>query len=288
MKPFFRDAFDSITGPVRLERADPSGRRRGHHGKMKTDAFELERSTAMSSKTQSDRMFEKLRAEILACRLLPGSKLRINDIAETSEVSLGAVREALSRLGAEDLVVAESQKGYRVAPLSVEDLRDLTEARIEIERIALSRSITLGDLDWETNLVAAWHRLSRISEAAKEDPHLTDQWAVAHGAFHEALVAACGSNKLLQIRGQLYQQTERYRRYSGVVAQDRDVFAEHQAIFDATIARDSKAAEQAIAAHLRLTAEIIVASFRRDEPVETAGPEGRVIHMRRQPDPLFR
>ena len=86
----------------------------------------------MSTKTQSDRMFDSLRDDILACRLLPGSKVRINDIAQSSDVSLGAVREALSRLGAEGLVVAESQKGYRVASLSVEDLRDLTEARVEI------------------------------------------------------------------------------------------------------------------------------------------------------------
>src|SRR5208282_3658318 len=84
----------------------------------------------MSAKTQSNRMFDRLRDDILACRLLPDSKLRINDIAESSEVSLGAVREALSRLGAEGLVIAESQKGYRVAPISVEDLRDLTEARV--------------------------------------------------------------------------------------------------------------------------------------------------------------
>src|SRR5271166_3486068 len=215
----------------------------------------------MSAKTQSNRMFDRLRDDILACRLLPDSKLRINDIAESSEVSLGAVREALSRLGAEGLVIAESQKGYRVAPLSVEDLRDLTEARVEIERIALSRSIAQGDLEWETNLVAAWHRLSKISERLPEDPQALEQWAAAHAAFHLALVAACGSNKLLQIRSQLYQQSERYRRYSGVVFRERDVSAEHQRIFDATIARDTAAATEAIAEHLRLTAEIIVGSL---------------------------
>ncbi len=223
----------------------------------------------MSNRTQSDRMFETLRGDILACRILPGSKLRINDIAETSEVSLGAVREALSRLGAEGLVIAESQKGYRVAPLSVEDLRDLTEARVEIERVALARSIAHGDLDWETDLVAAWHRLSRISRRVEGEPHLaSDQWELAHGAFHEALVKACGSAKLLQIRSQLYQQTERYRRYSGVVGRDRDVSAEHKRIFDATIARDRAAATEAIVEHLRLTAEIITRSLKLEDQGE--------------------
>jgi len=214
----------------------------------------------MSAKTQSDRMFERLRVDILTCRLLPGSKLRINDIAQSSEVSLGAVREALSRLGAEGLVIAESQKGYRVAPLSVEDLRDLTEARVEIERIGLSRSIAQGDLEWETNLVAAWHRLSKLPEPQPEDPQAV-RWATAHAEFHLALVAACGSNKILQIRSQLYQQSERYRGYSGVVARERNVFAEHQAIFDATIARNAAAATEAVEEHLRMTAKIIISSF---------------------------
>ncbi len=126
----------------------------------------------MSTKTQSDRVWETLRSDIIASRVLPGSKLRINDIAETSEVSLGAVREALSRLSAEGLVIAELQKGYRVAPLSAEELLDITDARVEIERIALSRSIARGDLEWETNLVAAWHRLSRTPERVPEDVRL--------------------------------------------------------------------------------------------------------------------
>ena len=210
----------------------------------------------MSAKTQSDRVWEKLRSDILASRILPGSKLRINDIAETMEVSLGAVREALSRLGAEGLVIAESQKGYRVTPLSADELLDLTEARVEIERIALSRSIERGDLEWETNLVAAWHRLARTNE---REPG--ERWPMAHAGFHQALVAACGSAKLLQIRAQLYEQLERYRRFSGPIDNfQRDVAAEHQRIFDAALARDVGAATSAITDHLRKTAAILITS----------------------------
>src|SRR5208283_1717760 len=120
--------------------------------------------TNMTSKIQSEQIYDSLRADILSCHVEPGAKLRINEIAEAHEVSLGAVREALSRLGAEGLVVPEAQKGYHVSPLSIDELLDLTEARIEIERIALIRSIKRGDLDWETALVGAWHRLSRLDE----------------------------------------------------------------------------------------------------------------------------
>jgi GntR family carbon starvation induced transcriptional regulator len=218
----------------------------------------------MSSKTQSDRVFDALRADILACHVEPGSKLRINEIAEAYEVSLGAVREALSRLGAEGLVIPESQKGYHVTPLSVAELLDLTEARIEVERIALTRSIERGDLEWETSLVAAWHKLSRIDERKPADRnYLSDEWAVAHAAFHKALVAACGSAKILQIRIQLYELAERYRRYSAPLANSkRDVAGEHQALFDAAMSRDASLAGRLIAEHLRRTVSLIVDSPR--------------------------
>ena len=126
---------------------------------------------------------------------------------------------------------------------------DLTEACVEIERIALARSIARCELEWETNLVAAWHRLSKISERLPADQCLLDQWVTAHARFHAARVAACGSNKLLQVRSQLYQQSERYRLYFGVVDSKRDVFAEHRRIFEVTIARDGASAQarQAIA-----------------------------------------
>jgi DNA-binding GntR family transcriptional regulator len=236
----------------------------------------------MSNETQSDRVFGAVRAEILGCRLLPGSKLRINEIAEQSDVSLGAVREALSRLGAEGLVVAESQKGFRVAPLSADDFRDLTDARVEIEKLTLARSIARGDLEWESQLVAAWHRLSRTPEQLNDNRRLySDEWSAAHREFHRALVAACGSEKLLNIRAQLYEQAERYRRCSGVVSEkERDVAAEHKRLFDATIARDAAAAIREMGEHLSLTADIIIGSATLDSHapetmVSAADPAGR-------------
>jgi GntR family transcriptional regulator, carbon starvation induced regulator len=216
----------------------------------------------MATQTQSDKVFETLRADILSCRLKPGGRLRINEVAAALDVSLGAVREALSRLGAEGLVIPESQKGYHVTPLSVAELLDLTEARVEIERIALIRSIERGDLEWETGLVGAWHKLSRLDERAGPDGRqLSDAWAVAHAAFHRALVAACGSAKILQIRLQLYELAERYRRYSApLAAEARDVAGEHQAIFDAAMARDAPLAGGLITEHLRRTVSLIVTS----------------------------
>jgi DNA-binding GntR family transcriptional regulator len=93
--------------------------------------------------------YETLRRELLDGDHPPGSKLLIDQLAERFGVSLGAVREALSRLTSDRLVVAEPQRGFSVAPVSTADLIDLTAVRIEIETRCLRRSIQRGNLEWE-------------------------------------------------------------------------------------------------------------------------------------------
>src|ERR1700679_1227048 len=88
-----------------------------------------------SRQTLFEGVYRQLRADILACRLRPGEKLQINALAEERGVSLSGVREPLSRLSAEGLVTAEPQRGFRVAPVSFEDLTDLTMTRIDIENL---------------------------------------------------------------------------------------------------------------------------------------------------------
>ena len=91
---------------------------------------------------------ERLRADILSTRLLPGQKLHIAGLAKQFSVSLAAVREALSRLVADGLVQASDQRGFRVSPVSPADLRDVTQTRVDIEGLALRRSIERGDQEW--------------------------------------------------------------------------------------------------------------------------------------------
>src|SRR6266702_6405429 len=89
--------------------------------------------------------YEDLRADLLSCRIAPGSRLKVQELCDRLSVSLGAIREALSRLTSEGLVVAEPQRGFRAAPISAEDLLDLTKTRIQIDTICLKRAIACGD-----------------------------------------------------------------------------------------------------------------------------------------------
>lgn len=216
----------------------------------------------------TEKTYASLRADILACRLRPGQRLKIHEICARLGVSPGAVREALSRLSAEELVVSEAQKGFHVSPVWADDLEDLSRTRIEIETMCLRRSIANGDIDWETNLVGACHRLNRLPAAPD-----SDEWAAAHAAYHLALAGACGSAWLLRLRALLYTQSERYRRLSlsGATTR-RDIAKEHQALMEATIARDVERACELLTEHLSLTAELVKPFAEKSHPHATDDP----------------
>ncbi len=213
-------------------------------------------------KSVTNGVYERLRTDILACRLRPGGKLNIGEVAEQLAVSLGAVREALSKLSAEGLVVAEAGRGYQVTPVSSAELADLTRVRTEIDCAALRRSIERGDVEWEVGLVAAYHRLSRTLEFVGGDPGaLNEAWAAAHAGFHAALVAACDSPWTLKVREMLVVQSERYRRLSILAGRGgRDLGDEHRRLMELALAHDADGAVAELTAHLSTTTEIVIAA----------------------------
>lgn len=208
----------------------------------------------------TETVYAALRADLLACRLRPGQKLKIDEICRRLGAGSSAVREALSRLASDGLVDSEPQRGFRVKPLSLDELRDLTSTRIQIESLCIQDSLVHGDLEWETALVASLHRMSRTPVAADGDPRrYSEEFGRAHTAFHEALVGACRSPWLLKVRVLLYIQQERYRSLSRPLARvERDLDTEHRAIADAAVARDVATTIALMDAHLRTTARIII------------------------------
>lgn len=214
-------------------------------------------------KTIANDVYTRLRNQIISCTLRPGAKINIQSLCVEMGVSLGAVREALSKLSAEGLVNAFEQRGYAAAEVSIDDLRELTAARIKIEQECICSAIDHRTLDWETGIVAALHRLSNTPYILEGSTLLDPAWAKAHHAFHGALVAACDNRWLLRIRSQLYDQSERYRQVSVPVARvERDVKSEHDAIAAAVLKHDKDEVCRLIAAHLEKTATIVIEALK--------------------------
>lgn len=219
----------------------------------------MPRIAAVGSSLTQD-AYERLRADLLACRLRPGARLKINELCQALSVSLSAVREALARLTSEELVVAEPQRGFRAAPISAGELRDLTAVRAEIEGLCLERALAVGGVGWEAQLAAAFHRLSRTPEREPDDPdRMGEAWSAAHAAYHEALVAACDSPWLLRLRAILYAQSERYRRLSvPLAAVARNLGREHQDLMEAALSRDAGHARTLMAQHIEQTTRVLL------------------------------
>lgn len=156
------------------------------------------------------------------------------------------------------LVVAQGQRGFRVAPISLVDFEDITRTRVLLETEALRQSIELGDDAWEADVLGAFHRLSRAEEKLEGPEAAREEWEMRNRIFHEVLISASPSRWLRHFQTILYRQSERYRRLS-LFNQliPRDVHAEHEAIVDAAIARDAPAATRILTDHILRTLEAI-------------------------------
>lgn len=220
------------------------------------NASALRRTPSVGTgRTLVESAYDALRQEILDGTFEPGAKLRTEELRTRYNVSGSTIREALTRLLGEALVTAEGQRGFRVAPASLEDFQDLTEVRKLIEIEALRRSIAAGDETWESTIVAAFYRLSKAEERLADEPlEAFAEFEERNRKFHDALIAACTSRWLLHINGLLFQQSERYRRMTASRrTKPRDVHSEHQAIFEATLARNAQLACTLMADHIDRT-----------------------------------
>ena len=213
----------------------------------------------IKKKSLTERAYLQLRDDLLTCRLVPGERINIKEVSDSRGFSLGAIREALSRLTSEGFVTQDDTRGFRATAISIPDLLDLVAVRTDIEGQCLRRAIARGGLDWESAVVSTAHRLSKTPTRDPADPaRLNEDYADAHAAFHHALVAACDSPWLLRMRDWLYAQSERYRYLTVPLAnRERDLVHEHSDIVTATLSRDADRAVSLLAEHLAATARLL-------------------------------
>lgn len=211
----------------------------------------------------TERAYRELRQAIVRCEFAPGARLRVEELSRRFDVSSSPLREALNRLSEQGLVRALENRGFRVAPLTPEGVADLSRTRQLIEGEALRDAIAHGDDAWEAGMVAAAHALAKIEQRLGDEPRaLDDDWSARHRAFHLSLYAACTSPLLLGLVDVLFDNAERYRRWS---AQHRTTprrkHGEHKRLLDSVLARDAEQAVTLLRRHIADTEKAVVASL---------------------------
>lgn len=228
-----------------------------------TEARSDDAALGQHARTLSEHAYHQLRQHIIEGHYPPGAKLRVEHLKDVYGVGAGTLREALTRLVSDALVVAEGQRGFRVTPMSIADLEAITRLRIHIEVDALRTSVQRGDAAWEQRVRESFEILSAWEQPVSIEHRAA--WEACNRRFHEALISAAASSWTYLVLRILSQQGERYRRVCiGLEDSKRNVHEEHTCIFDAAMRRADARAALALEDHIGATLSVV-----RNAPPET-------------------
>lgn len=209
--------------------------------------------------TRTDWAEQVIRNEILTGALRPGQRLKMAELQQRYPgLSPTPLREALSRLSGSGLVEFMPNRGIRVAPGSLPELRDVYANRLLLETVAFERSIERLDASWDEDVRNALSDFEARSQSAERLETLTASelmaWENAHRGFHFAVLSRCGSPWLLRLLGILYDQSVRYRYLTIRAHPDFERIAqEHRVLTRAVLAHDRTKAAAALRRHADLT-----------------------------------
>jgi len=183
-------------------------------------------------------VYERLRSEILACTLRPGTQLQEKDLAEKYGVSKSPIRDALLRLQEQHLIEVLPRKGYRVTPVSMSEIGEMYEMRALLEGACVRRLI-----DHASDAALA----ALDAAAAAPDDNGVASWIQYNRDFHLALAGACGNSRLARATREIIEQFDRliYMNMSNVLREAGNLqqfVDEHTAIVAAIKRRDKRAA----------------------------------------------
>lgn len=216
--------------------------------------FDTDRSGQSESRqTLAEYVSDRIRHDIIHGVFGPGERLTMGLLQEHYGISMSPLREALSGLAAEQFINFEGRRGFKVAPMSIADLRDLTETRKLLEADIARLALKNGDEVWESKIIAAYHQLSHTEQqniaAGKRGGD--QEWERRNAAFHDAISEACPLHWLKFLRMQIFTKAQRYRTMAWLKHPDsRTVAGEHREIFDAVMARDEGRLVEAVKVHI--------------------------------------
>lgn len=148
----------------------------------------------MKTDSLAGRAFTELRRKILSNQLPPNTRLKEDEWAKKLGVSRMAVREALTRLLGEDLVVLGEKAGYSVKPLLASDVHEIRELREVLELGALRLAYRKMDKQKIERLEKICDDFTTMIKSGYFNGALE-----ADIKFHETLVEMAGNEKLLRV-----------------------------------------------------------------------------------------
>jgi len=205
--------------------------------------------------TAGEAAYRQIRHDIVFGVLAPGTRLKLERLREPYRASVSTLREILNRLASERLVLAEGQRGFEVAPVSQQHFREVAAMRELLEGHAMRESFQHGDVEWESRVLAAHHKLARLeTRMSSGDRGATEEWKRYDREFHAALISACGSTELMAAHRQIFDHYLRYQIIA-VIYRGDEAAREHRRLLDCALARDCDTAAAVLGEHISACVE---------------------------------
>jgi DNA-binding GntR family transcriptional regulator len=195
---------------------------------------------------QSQRAYEQLHAAILSCEIAPGSEISEAQLATGYPFGRPALRGALTKLAQAGLVRAVPRRGYRVVPITPEDIHDLFELRLMLEPAAARMA---------AGKVSA-QRLEACELACRAgyrsgDAGSTARFLDSNKAFHVAIAQATGNGRLARAIDELLSDMTRLLHLGLRLRHaSPDVQPGHTALTKALARGDGESAERLCREHI--------------------------------------
>jgi DNA-binding GntR family transcriptional regulator len=207
----------------------------------------------LDNRTLWEQVRDRLREDILAGRLEPGTELSEVALAKDFGTSRGPLREALGRLASEGLVTITPRRGAVVAQLSREEFIDAYQVREALETLAVRLAVPL----MSNAEIAHLRELCELMDRAARDDEVR-VFFDTNNSFHEALVRGSRNRKLHDVHrmlvGQMVPYLPRSLELRGNLQQS---VAEHQAILAAIEERDAERAAALLAEHIEVPQRVL-------------------------------
>jgi DNA-binding GntR family transcriptional regulator len=220
----------------------------------------MAKQVAAPTETVGDVVFRQIREDIISGALPPGTKIRLEQAKERYSISVSSLREILSRLTTENLVVAEGQRGFEVSPASRQELIELADLRIVLETHAIGLSFAAGNLEWEGRIVAAHYKLAAAElKLLNGEISRTVDWVRYDWEFHQAIVSACNSSTLMASLSSVFDRFLRYHMLAESF-RGKPVVEDHKRLFELSLKRDVEGAKAVIRRHVQSGVEHVLKS----------------------------
>jgi DNA-binding GntR family transcriptional regulator len=203
----------------------------------------------------SEKATAHIRGLIMSGELQPGTLVRPETIGEALDISTTPAREALQALRVEGFLELVPRRGFIVASLTGQDIRDLFQVQALIGGELAARAAVKATPQDVAELEALHHEL--IAAAARNDH---DRLEEKNHAFHREINLLAGSRKITWLLGLVTRYVPR-QFYSAIPGWPQATMDDHAELLNSIRAKDPEAARAAMHEHIVHSGELLAAHF---------------------------